>query len=343
MPLAPGLASSAPLASGAVADQQSNQRKIIIDTDPGIDDAMAIFYALESPELDVVGLTTVFGNAHVETCTTNALTLLEIAGRAGIPVAQGAGKPLVSEYRGPVPIVHGADGQGDVFLPPPSAKPAAVDAARFIIDTVMAAPGEITLVPLGPLTNIALALMLEPALGEHIAEIVLMGGAAFRSGNTTPAAEANIFNDPDAADIVFGAGCSIVMAGLDVTEATVMTSADIARIGTFDNPRARHLSAILPHYVAFSRMVGSPDGIPVHDSSAISYLVCPDAYRWVDHPVRVDCGHSFGRGATIPAVRASLHENAWSGRGPTRILTEVDARAVVELELERMQQASLTP
>lgn len=317
-------------------------RRIIIDTDPGIDDAMAIFYALESPELEVLGLTTVFGNAHVEVCTTNALQLLEIAGRTDIAVAQGAGKPLVAEYRGPVAFVHGTDGQGDVFLAPPTTTPVDVDAARFIIDTVMASPGEITLVPLGPLTNIALAMILEPTLTQHLAEIVLMGGNAFCAGNTTPAAEANIHNDAEAADIVFGAECPIVMAGLDVTEATVMTPADLALIGTFDNPRSRHLARILPHYIEFNRVASNGNGgIPIHDSSAINYLLMPEAYEWVEHAIRVDCGHSFGRGATIPAVRSGIRENEWSNRRPTRILTKVDARAVIELELSRMQTESV--
>ena len=309
-------------------------RRIIIDTDPGIDDAMAIFYALASPELDVVALTTVFGNAYVDTCTANALRLLEIAGRADIPVAAGSGGPLVGTFRGPVALVHGHDGQGDATSnTPPTSRAIDVAAVDYIVETVMAAPGEITLVPLGPLTNIAAALQREPALGENLAEIVLMGGSAFGAGNASPAAEANIFNDPEAADIVFGAACPIVMAGLDVTEATVMTNADLARIGTIDNARARHLAAILPHYIEFNRIVGRSDGIPIHDSSAISYLLAPDAYRWVEHPIRVDCGSSVGRGATIPAVRSGLHENAWTGRRPTRILTGVDARRVVELEL----------
>jgi len=138
-----------------------------------------------------------------------------------------------------------------------------------------------------------------------------MGGNAFCAGNASPAAEANILNDPEAADVVFGAACPVVMAGLDVTEATVMTAADLARISTIDNPRARHLAAILPHYVEFNRIVGRDGGgIPIHDSSAISYLLAPDAYQWVEHPIRVDCGPSVGRGATIPATRRRLHENA---------------------------------
>ena len=145
-----------------------------------------IFYALESPDLEVVGLTTVFGNADTSVCTTNALKLLEIAGRTDIPVAKGAEAPLAMPYRGPVAFVHGDDGQGNVFLPPPTTSPLPIDAAHFIIQTVMDSPGEITLVAVGPLTNLALAMQLEPTLSSHVAEIVLMGGNAFVNGNASP-------------------------------------------------------------------------------------------------------------------------------------------------------------
>jgi inosine-uridine nucleoside N-ribohydrolase len=311
-------------------------RKILIDTDPGIDDAMAIFYALESPELEVVGLTTVFGNAHTSVCTTNALKLLEIAGRPDIPVAHGADAPLAMPYRGPVAFVHGSDGQGDVFLPPPTTAPLPIDAAHFIIRTVMDAPGEITLVALGPLTNLAIALQLEPSLATHLAAIVLMGGNAFVGGNASPSAEANILNDPEAADIVFGADCPIVMAGLDVTEQTLMTADDLIRISTFDNPRAQHLAAIIPFYQGFYRARLGLDGICVHDSSTISYLLAPDLYTWVEHPIRVDVGNSVCRGKTQTAIHVSDHEAPWQGRRPVRILTGVDSRAAVELELKSL-------
>jgi inosine-uridine nucleoside N-ribohydrolase len=310
-------------------------RKIIIDTDPGIDDAMAIFYALESPELDVIGLTSVFGNAHTSVCTTNALTLLEIADRADIPVARGADRPLAMPYRGPADFVHGTNGQGDVNMPPPTTEVVGIDAAHFIIQTVMASPGEITLVPLGPLTNIALAMLIEPALTSNVAEIVLMGGNAFCGGNASPAAEANILNDPEAADIVFGADCPIVMAGLDVTERTIMTSADLAQFATFENPRSQHLAAIVPYYRDFYLSRTGLDGIFVHDSTTISYLLAPQHFTCVERPIRVDCGNSFCRGKTQTAVRVSDRETAWNDRRPVRILTDVDARAVVELELER--------
>jgi len=313
-------------------------RKILIDTDPGIDDAMAIFYALESPELDVVGITSVFGNAHTSVCTTNALKLLEIADRTDIPVARGVDGPLAMPYRGPVAFVHGTDGQGNVDLPPPTMHVQPIDAAHFIVRSVMDSPGEITLVALGPLTNIAIALLLEPSLASRLVEIVLMGGNAFCGGNASPAAEANIINDPEAADIVFGADCPIVMAGLDVTEQTVMTSADLARFASFENARAQHLAAIVPFYENFYRQRLGMEGIHVHDSTTISYLLAPQLYTWVEQPVRVDCGHSFCRGKTQTAVRVSDHETPWSIRRPVRILTGVDSRAVVELELERLRR-----
>ena len=312
------------------------RRKIIIDTDPGIDDAMAIFYALASPELEVLGLTTVFGNAHVEVCMANAIRLLDIAGRADIPVAHGAGRPLAMPYRGPADFVHGVNGQADITLATPSCAPHSLDAAHFIIEQVKAAPGEITLVPVGPLTNIALALLLWPELPQHLAGIVLMGGNAFVGGNASPSAEANILNDPEAADLVFSADCPIVMCGLDVTERTIMTSAQIAAIGEIDNPRARHAAAILPYYRDFHLAHGGPDGIHVHDSTCISYLIAPQHYGVVHHPIRVDTGHSVGRGKTWAATRHALTAEPWAGRRAVTILTEVDGDAVVKLELERL-------
>jgi inosine-uridine nucleoside N-ribohydrolase len=241
-------------------------------------------------------------------------------------------------YRGPVAFVHGSDGQGDVNLASPTTQVQSIDAAHFIVRSVTDAPGEITLVALGPLTNVAIAMLIEPKLASRLAEIVLMGGNAFCGGNASPAAEANIFNDPEAADIVFGADCPIVMAGLDVTEQTVMTSSDLARFASFDNPRAQHLAAIVPFYETFYRNRVGLDGIHVHDSTTISYLLAPQLFTWVEHPVRVDCGHSFSRGKTQPASRMSDHETEWSERRPVRILTGVDSRAVVELELERLRR-----
>jgi inosine-uridine nucleoside N-ribohydrolase len=316
--------------------QVTKPRKILIDTDPGIDDAMAIFYALSSPELDVVGVTTIFGNATTETSTYNALALVSLAGRSDIPVARGAESPLVATYGGPVDFVHGADGQGNAGIPASPVSEVGESAAELIVRTVMAAPGEITLVPVGPLTNIALAMRLEPKLAENVREIVLMGGNAFCPGNVNPSGEANIHNDPEAADIVFGAACPITMAGLDVTQKVQMTRADLARIAGMPNPRAAHLTRILPCYVEFHNRYDGLDGIFVHDSTAISYLLEPDAFTWAEHPIRVDCGHSFGRAKTIPDVAVGNDNEAWAHRTAVRILTGADSRRLVELELERL-------
>jgi inosine-uridine nucleoside N-ribohydrolase len=314
----------------------SSPRRILIDTDPGIDDAMAIFYALASPELEVVGLTTVFGNAHTDVCTTNALRLLDIAGRPDIPVAQGASRPLTMNYRGPVAFVHGEDGQGNTFLPPSIGQAVAVHAAQFIIDSVMASPGEITIVLLGPFTNMALAMLMQPDLTTFVKEIVVMGGAAFTHGNASPASEANVLNDPEAADIVFGAACPMVMAGLDVTHRITMTSDDLDRFGAIAGARAAHLAAIVPYYAAFYLERNHVHGIYVHDSTTISYLLAPHLFTWKELPVRVDTGHSVCRGRTLAAFRDSDDEGPWAGRRPVRILTDVDSRGVIELEFEHL-------
>lgn len=311
-------------------------RKILIDTDPGIDDAMAIFYALESPELEVVGLTTIFGNVHTELATRNALTLLEIAGRVDIRVAQGAVAPLAMAFEGPADFVHGDDGQGNVHLPAPAATPLDIDAAQYIVDTAMAAPSEVTLVALGPLTNVAVALKIEPRLAANLAEIVLMGGSAFLPGNATPAAEANIGNDPEAADIVFGATCPVTMVGLDVTHQILMTTDDLRRIDGFSSPQAQHIAKILPFYEAFYRSVGVDGGIYIHDSTTITYLLAPHLFESVEHPVRVDTGNSVARGETVVSTWEHGHQAPWADRPRIRILTQVDGRAAVELELARL-------
>lgn len=311
-------------------------RKIIIDTDPGIDDATAIYYALGCPELDVIGLTTIFGNAYTPQATVNALALLEVAGRPDIPVAEGAHGPLDgSVFDHPASFVHGDDGLGDCGTAAPGGSAVDVSAAQFIVDAARAAPGEVTLVPLGPLTNVALALELEPGLGELLAGMVLMGGAAFVAGNVSPAAEANIFKDPEAADVAFGMSCPIVMAGLDVTMSTRMTDADLARLTAQPGARAAHLAGMLPFYSAFHRRIGVPDGIFVHDPMPITYLIAPDAFEWVDAPVRVDTGSSVGRGGTLACVRPAGPWPAWAERPKVRILTRADVPRVIDLQITR--------
>ena len=312
-------------------------KKIIIDTDPGVDDTMAIFFALCSPELEVVGLTTIFGNVHTALGTKNALRLLEIAGREDIPVAHGADDALTQPFEGPVPFVHGADGQGDINLPDPAGKAVDISAAQFIVEQVRANPGAITLVPVGPLTNIALALRLEPRIAEWVDEVVLMGGNALVPGNASPAGEANIRNDPEAADLVFGADWQVTMVGLDVTLRVHMKPEHIAEYATHGNPMSDHITRTLPHYRDYFESNYEAKGIFVHDSSAIAYVIDPSLFTVRRWPIRVGT-QGLGRGKTWPGTGGHILP-AWEGRPLVNVCVGVEGERLVALEAERLRGA----
>ncbi len=310
-------------------------RRLIIDTDPGIDDAMAIYFALASPELDVVGLTTVFGNVEVELATTNALRLLEIAGRADIPVATGAAGPIASGFHGPIPHIHGADGQGDTHLPPPLTAPSPKTAVELIIE---ASHGErpLTILALGPLTNLARALQQDPGLAERVEEVVVMGGNALGPGNATPAAEANVWNDPEAADLVIGRFSRLAMVGLDVTHEVVMSGEELAALGRAPSATARHLSAVVSQYLAFFRKHQGRDGIFIHDPTAVAYLIDRTLFTTRRWPVRVEV-EGISRGKTWPSLGATDQApEPWRGRPRIDVCVEVDARKVADLVLARL-------
>jgi uridine nucleosidase len=312
------------------------QHRIIIDTDPGVDDAMAIFFALNSPEIDLLGLTTTFGNGHTDLTTINALRLLEIAGRSDIPVAQGAPQPVASTFDEPGAVVHGDDAQGNLNLPLPTTKAIQQSAAEFIVEQVMKAPGEITLVPIGPLTNIALALQLEPRIAQATGEVVIMGGNALCAGNITPAAEANIFHDAEAADIVFGAGWSVTMVGLDVTHKTVLTAEELTHFYEAEKPTTKHLGGIIRFYHEFTKNVSKFDGIFLHDPTTVAYLVAPDAFETHQWPVKVETA-SFSRGKTWPATgRVNKWSTAWQDRPPVNVCVGVDGKRISNLIMERL-------
>lgn len=308
-------------------------RKIIIDTDPGVDDSMAIFFALASPELDVVGLTTIFGNVHTRLATKNALRLLEIADRTDIPVAHGADNALTQPYEGPVPFVHGDDGQGNLDLPNPTTQAVDVNAAQFIIDQLRDNPGEITLVPVGPLTNIALALRMEPRITKWVDEVVLMGGNAIVPGNASPAGEANIRNDPEAADLVFGADWKVTMVGLDVTLKVIMSPEHLAEYATHNNPLSRHITKIVPFYQNFfEKSYPGSRGIFVHDSSAIAYILDPSLFTTEQWPIRVGT-QGLGRGKTWPNVSKDYILPPWQDRPLVNVCVDVDGERLVNMEL----------
>jgi len=308
-------------------------RKILFDTDPGIDDAMAILAALRSPELEVVGLTTVFGNADVDTCALNGLRLVELEGHDHIPVSKGAGAPLFRRELDLGTEVHGLDGMGNTNPPPPRGRLAPRPAVQFILEMVRTYPGELTLVPLGPLTNIAMALQQDPEIASLVEEVVLMGGSAFGVGNISPVAEANIFHDAHAAEIVFRADWDVTMVGLDVTTKTIVQPEDLSRLYAGKTPATDLLERIQPCYQAFHDQVYGLNGaFHLHDPSVTAYLLKPELYTAIQAPVYVETtGLCFGK--TI----ADVHRQ-WGARRAARILVEADSRAVIDLLIDRLIQ-----
>lgn len=290
-------------------------QKIIIDTDPGIDDAMAILAALHSPELEVLGLTTVFGNTEVELCSLNALRLVELEGNDHIPVAQGCGQPLVHDIISFSAGVHGKDGFGNTNLPLPHGKLDPRHAAQFIIDTVMANPHEVILAPLGPLTNIAMAYRLEPRIAPLVKEVVLMGGCAFALGNISAVAEANIYHDPHAAEVVFAAPWKVTMVGLDVTTRIVMRPDYFEKLYAAGNPAVELLEKIQPCYQAFHEEIyGLKGAIHTHDPAVIAYLLAPELFRCEAMPVYV-VTEGLCLGKTIADKHHHIFRSTQAGKG----------------------------
>src|SRR5947209_11594921 len=230
--------------------------RIILDTDPGIDDALALFLALSSPDVRLEAITTVGGNVNADLTTYNALALLELAGRTDIPVARGSNRPIVRQavY---ADYVHGDNGLGGLQLPEPKIKAIDSHAVDVIIEKIMAAPGEITLVPIGPLTNIALALRREPRIAQAVREVVIMGGALRVPGNTTPTAEFNIYVDPDAAHMVLHAGWPIRLVSLDVTMQAELCREQVAVLARSKSPVTTATEQMLTYYFdVFSSQYG---------------------------------------------------------------------------------------
>ena len=306
-------------------------QKILIDTDPGVDDAMGILFALRSPELDVVGMTAVFGNTDVDTAALNALRLTELEGHGHIPVAKGAGRPIVIPPRPLADFVHGEDGLGGINPPPPTGGLLGIPAAQFVVETITHNPGEITLVPVGPLTNIALALRLEPNIVDLVKQVVIMGGAAYVPGNASPAGEANIFNDPHAAAIVFTAGWPLTMVGLDVTMKCVMTKRYLHELGGVGNPSTDLIRRILPLYQDYhDQEYGMGGDIHTHDPSAIAYLVNPGLFQTESLAVFVE---TEGRcsGQTVPD-----RSNIWVDSPLINVCLDVDSSGLLDLYWERL-------
>ncbi len=304
--------------------------KIIIDTDPGIDDAMAILFAFGAADIEVLGLTTVFGNVSAERATLNALTLSQWAGKP-VPVAKGADTPLMMEPRQHADYVHGQDGFGNIGWPEATCERDIRSAPHFIVDTVNANPGEVTLVALGPLTNLALALELDPDIAGKVKEVVLMGGAVHETGNVSPVAEANLINDPHAGDAVFGADWPVTMIGLDVTHQVLLKAGVLERIEAANPEQGGFLNKAAQHYFDFYREAMGIDGCYFHDAATIAYVLDPSLFGCRHGAVRVATdGLAIGQTMMAPEGRTFPTEG-WENRPLVKVAIEVDDVRVLSL------------
>ncbi|WP_144109842.1 nucleoside hydrolase [Paraburkholderia sp. BCC1886] len=320
--------------AGHAQGRPASRHKVIYDTDPGVDDAMALVFQALHPDIELLGLTSVFGNATIATTTRNARFL---AGRfaPGVPVAEGAAEPLERAAPAPLAWIHGDNGLGNIVLDATREAPLdARPAYRFIIDTVRAHPGEVTLIAVGPLTNLALALADDPDIAPLVKQVVVMGGAFGTDGvlgNVTPAAEANILGDPDAADRVFGAAWPVTIVGLDVTQRTVMSHDYLASLRQRGGDAARFVWDVSRHYEAFHEDSAQLAGIYVHDSSAVAYVLAPQLYTTRSGPVRVVTqGLAVGQTIQKPAAMP-VPAPDWDSRPPCRVCMGVNAEGMLAL------------
>ncbi|PZX17695.1 purine nucleosidase [Palleronia aestuarii] len=273
--------------------------KIIIDTDPGQDDAVAILLALASPEIEVLGLTAVAGNVPLELTAKNARIVLELARRTDIPVFAGCDRPLLRPLV-TAEHVHGRTGLDGPDLPDPSMALQDTHAVDFLVETLRREPpGSVTLCALGPLTNLAMALRRAPDIAERIARIVLMGGAYFEVGNITPAAEFNIYVDPDAADIVFRAGVPLTVLPLDVTHKALVTSARNDAFRALGTPVGRAVAEMTDFFERFDKEKYGSDGAPLHDPCVTAWLLAPDLFTGREINVEIETRSDLTRGMTV--------------------------------------------
>ncbi|TIP84115.1 MAG: nucleoside hydrolase [Mesorhizobium sp.] len=274
-------------------------RKIIIDTDPGQDDAVAILLALGSAELEIVGMTAVAGNVPLRLTEKNARKICELAGRSDIKVYAGAIRPLARELV-TAEEVHGETGLNGPQLPEPTMKLQDQYAVDFIVETLMKEEsGTITLCALGPLTNFALALIREPKIAPRIKEIVLMGGGFFEGGNVTPTAEFNIYVDPHAADVVFKSGIPIVMMPLDVTHKALTTAKRTQAFRKLGTRVGTATTEMLEFFERFDEEKYGTDGGPLHDPCVIAYLLRPELFRGRNCNVTVETASELTMGMTV--------------------------------------------
>ena len=301
---------------------------ILLDCDPGHDDAIALLLALASPELELLGVTTVAGNQTLEKTTANALRVLERAGRGDVPVAAGADRPLARELF-IAAYVHGETGLDGPTLPEPQGAPVGQHAVDFLAERIRDCDRTVTLVPVGPLTNIALLLARHPEAAGNVERIVIMGGAV-AEGNVTPAAEFNIYVDPEAAWRVFHSGLPVTMVGLDVTHKALMMPSHVERLRASGDV-GRFVAELHDFFVQYHERTYGTEGAPIHDAVAVAQVLRPGIVETLPRHVDVDCESRLCRGRTVVDLwrRTGEEPNADVGVG-------IDADAFLELLCERI-------
>lgn len=306
-------------------------RKLIIDTDPGQDDALAILLALGSPELDVVGITTVAGNVPLDLTTRNARLICELAGRFDVPVLAGCDRPMVRPLV-TAENVHGKTGLDGPQWGEPSIEVHPRHAVDWLIETLMAAEvGEITLCPIGPVTNIAMAMIREPRIIPRIAEIVTMGGGYFVGGNVTPAAEFNVYVDPHAARVLYRSGVPLVAMPLDVTHKALMSSSWIEEVRALGGELGAKTADMLSFFERYDLERYGDLGGPLHDPATIAWLLAPQLYDGKDVYVEIETGSELTMGMTVV--------DYWGNRGqPANChwVSEVDSDGYFALLSDRL-------
>ena len=300
---------------------------IIFDTDPGVDDAFALLYALNHPNINVLGITTVFGNVPVETSTKNALILSEMA-QKGTIVYQGANKPLERKVTNYPTFIHGHDGLGDTNHPQSKFNASKLDAAKFIINEINENSGNINLVAVGPLTNIANAIKQDLSIVNKVNSLLIMGGSWLAGGNITPVAEANIYNDPEAAEIVFKSGLPIVMVGLDVTHKVFLSQKDIDKLSSLNNS-GKFLEKISNIYIKFYKDTRNMDGCFFHDATAVIAMTNPEFFKYKNARVYVS-KDNLTRGQTVVYLKDLKHETISNDdRDFVKVLYDVESKNVI--------------
>ncbi|GLY66875.1 nucleoside hydrolase [Amycolatopsis taiwanensis] len=315
-------------------------QKLIIDTDPGVDDAFAIALAALSEDVELLGVTTVFGNVSLPDTTRNALRLLALCGRSDVPVGAGADRPLVHPQRSRATRIHGADGLSgrSSMLPEPTREAHRAGAVNLLAELLETADEPVTIAAIGPLTNIALLLATHPGAREHIDRIVIMGGG-LNGGNSTPVAEFNIWSDPEAARRVLVAeDVPCVLVPLDLTLRCAVDSAWLAKLAAAGAVGSA-LTALTPDYVASYRKVLGFDGMAMHDAVAVAEAIRPGILRTEPFPIEIDCTSGPGRGATLVDRRPGLARDEAEGpvpAGTVHVAVDTDLDGLRAFVLDRL-------